>query len=136
MALRGQSESVRYFLSVVIFPIGVAWLALGYAVSRLFGKKHRWEGPKVCSTMGAFLQVGFSTMSATSLTPMMCFKHPNGLRSTLKYPGVICGSAEHGAMLAAGSTLLVVFVLGFVAICTYAVLKEPRLKRNGEIACI
>lgn len=62
-------------------------------------------------------------MSATSLAPMMCYKHPNGLRSVLKYPNIICGSDEHTAMLVIGWILLVVFVLGFVALCTFAVIQ-------------
>lgn len=124
--IAGQSEPVRYLLSALIFPLGVAWMALCYALSKLFPKKHHWEGPKVCSTMGAFLQLGFSTMSATALAPMMCYRHPNGLRSILKYPGVICGSAEHDAMLAIAWVLLLVFVFGFVALCITAVLMVPR----------
>ena len=79
------------------------------------------------SCIGAFLQVGFSTMSATSLAPMMCYKHPNGLRSILKYPGVLCGSADHDLMLVVGWILLTVFVLGFVALCAYAVKMDARL---------
>eukprot|EP00438_Fugacium_kawagutii_P005970 Skav202221 [mRNA] locus=scaffold2694:30565:31975:+ [translate_table: standard] len=55
----------------------------------------------------------------------MCYKHPNGLRSLLKYPGVICGSAEHSAMLVIGSIFLAIFVVGFVVICGYAVYKVP-----------
>ena len=66
-------------------------------------------------------------MSATSLAPMMCYKHPNGLRSILKYPGVLCGSADHDMMLVMGWILLTVFVLGFVALCTYAVKMDARL---------
>eukprot|EP00438_Fugacium_kawagutii_P015408 Skav211236 [mRNA] locus=scaffold180:160442:160924:- [translate_table: standard] len=120
----GQSEPVRYLMSALIFPIGVAWLALGYGVSQLFPKKYRWEGPKVVSTMGAFCQVGFSTMSATALAPMMCYKHPNGLRSILKYPGVICGTSEHTSMLVTAWLLLIIFVLGFVALCSYAVIMD------------
>ena len=82
--------------------------------------------------MGAFLQVGFSTMSATALAPMMCYQHPNGLRSILKYPGVICGSAEHDAMLAIAWVLLIVFVFGFVALCISAVWMAAQLQ-NGKI---
>eukprot|EP00434_Breviolum_minutum_P016955 symbB.v1.2.014958.t1/scaffold1058.1/size194011/5 len=52
---------------------------------------------------------------------MMCYKHPNGLRSILKYPGVLCGTADHDMMLVMGWILLTVFVLGFVALCTFAV---------------
>ena len=66
-------------------------------------------------------------MSATSLAPMMCYKHPNGLRSILKYPGVLCGSADHDLMLVVGWILLTVFVLGFVALCAYAVKMDARL---------
>jgi len=125
--LAGQSEPIRYLLSALIFPMGIAWLSLGYGLSRFFPEKYHWEGPKVCSTMGAFLQVGFSTMSATSLAPMMCFQHPNGLRSILKYPGVICGSADHTSMLVFAGILLVVFVFGFVALCGFAVWKVMQM---------
>ena len=98
-----------------------------WGVSKLFPPRYRWSGSKVVSCMGAFLQVGFSTMSATSLAPMMCYKHPNGLRSILKYPGVLCGSADHDLMLVIGWILLTVFVLGFVALCTFAVKMDARL---------
>ncbi|CAK9078174.1 Potassium channel GORK [Durusdinium trenchii] len=89
--------------------------------------------------MGAFLQVGFSTMSATSLAPMMCYKHPNGLRSILKYPGVICGSDEHTSMLVIGWLLLSIFVLGFVALCTFAVTRVPSwsaTRKDHLVACV
>jgi len=124
--IAGQSEPVRYLLSALIFPLGVAWLALCFGVSKLFPKKRQWEGPKVCSTMGAFLQVGFSTMSATSLAPMMCYQHPNGQRSIMKYPGVICGSSEHDVMLVIAWILLMVFVFGFVSLCAFAAYMVPR----------
>ena len=71
-------------------------------------------------------------MSATSLVPMMCYKHPNGLRSILKYPGVLCGSGDHDLMLVIGWILLTVFVLGFVALCSYAVSMDARLVSLNE----
>jgi len=124
--IAGQSEPIRYLLSALIFPVGVAWLAICLGVSRLFPKSYRWNGYKVVSCIGTFLQVGFSTMSATSLAPMMCYKHPNGLRSILKYPGVLCGSAHHDLMLVIGWILLTVFVFGFLALCTFAVCMVPK----------
>ncbi len=128
----GQSEPIRYLLSALIFPVGVAWLSTCFAVSKLFPQKYHWNGSKVTSCIGAFLQVGFSTMSTTSLAPMMCYKHPNGLRSILKYPGVLCGSADHDMMLVIGWILLTVFVLGFVALCTYAVSMDARRQQKLE----
>jgi len=128
----GQSEPIRYLLSALIFPAGVAWLTSCFVVSKLLPERYQWDGSKVASCIGAFLQVGFSTMSATSLAPMMCYKHPNGLRSILKYPGVLCGSADHDMMLVMGWILLTVFVLGFVALCTYAVMMVPKWSANRD----
>ncbi|CAK9077714.1 Ephrin_rec_like domain-containing protein [Durusdinium trenchii] len=124
--LAGSSAAIRYLFSALMFPIGAAWLWLCYGMSRFLPTEHRWILPKTQSTCGAFLQVGFSTMSATALAPMMCYKHPNGLRSVLKYPEIICGSDEHSMILAIGWTFLIVFVLGFVALCTFAVTQVPR----------
>ena len=127
LGFTGQSEPIRYLLSALIFPVGLGWLFMCWGVSKLFPPRYRWSGSKVVSCMGAFLQVGFSTMSATSLAPMMCYKHPNGLRSILKYPGILCGSADHDLMLVIGWILLTVFVLGFLALCTFAVKMDARL---------
>ena len=128
---RGQSSPIRYILSAAIFPLGVCWLSICWATTQLLPKKRRWDGSKVVSCMGAFLQVGFSTMSATSLAPMMCYLHPNGLRSILKYPDVICGSSDHSIMLVAGWLLLSIFVLGFVAVCGFAVWMATRWQQGA-----
>ena len=128
---RGQSSPIRYILSAAIFPLGVCWLSICWATTQLLPKERRWDGSKVVSCMGAFLQVGFSTMSATSLAPMMCYLHPNGLRSILKYPDVICGSSDHSIMLVAGWLLLSIFVLGFVAVCGFAVWMATRWQQGA-----
>ena len=62
---------------------------------------------KVRSTIGQFLQVGFSTMSSTALVPLVCYSHPSGQRSNFKNPNIICGSESHTVMVIFGSLLLV-----------------------------
>ncbi len=52
-----------------------------------------------------------------------------GQRSVLKYSGVMCGSSEHGVMLAIGVTLLIVFVIGFLVLCSYAVVQARNIAR-------
>ena len=76
------------------------------------------------------LQVSFSTMSTIALAPLMCYSHPNGKQSLLKYPNIICGSGEHGRMLAVGITLLVLGVFGFLALCTFAAIRVPSWSAN------
>lgn len=39
----------------------------------------------------------------------------------------MCGSSEHGVMLAIGVTLLVVFVIGFLVLCSYAVVQAGNM---------
>lgn len=50
-----------------------------------------------------------------------------GQRSVLKYSGVMCGSSEHGVMVAIGVTLLVVFVIGFLVLCSYAIVQAGNM---------
>ncbi|CAK9101492.1 Ephrin_rec_like domain-containing protein, partial [Durusdinium trenchii] len=64
-------------------------------------------------------------MSTIALAPLMCYTHPNGLRSLLQYPSVICGESKHTAMLVGGLLLLVSGVFGFLALCAYAAYAVP-----------
>eukprot|EP00913_Durusdinium_trenchii_P031416 g29411.t1 len=75
--------------------------------------------------MGTFIQVGFATLSALSLQPLMCYQHPNGLYSVLKYPSTFCGHSEQVIMIAIGMVLMTIFVLGFFAACSLAAWKMP-----------
>ena len=71
-------------------------------------------------------------MSTIALAPLMCYSHPNGQQSLLKYPNIICGSAEHAGMLAVGTILLVLGVFGFLALCTFAAIRVPHWSANDQ----
>jgi len=96
---------------------------------------YSWTWPKTFNIIGLLLQVGFSTTSALVLQPMMCYSHPNGMRSLLKYPNVMCGESEQGALLAVGMVTGVIFVLAFYAGCVVAALKIPSwsLRRKADL---
>eukprot|EP00435_Cladocopium_sp_Y103_P067954 s690_g30.t1 len=112
--LAGENAVARYIGLVLFFPAALLWLQFCGLISKV-NRKRAWDKVKLRSTMGQFLQVAFSTMSSTALVPMICYAHPNGLRSKLKYPNVLCGSNEHTAMVIAGSLLLVLGLCGFWA---------------------
>jgi len=130
----GASAPARYIVSVLVFPGAVSWLFCCHHASKLLPKRLRWEGSKTKSTIGALLQLSFSTMSTISMAPMMCFSHPNGVFSLLKYPSITCGTEDHTVMLIFGVLLLLLGVLGFLAVCTYAVIVVPRWSSNGQHA--
>ena len=70
----GGSAPARYIVSVLVFPGAVSWLFCCHHASKLLPKRLRWEGSKTKSTIGALLQLSFSTMSTISMAPMMCFR--------------------------------------------------------------
>ena len=70
----GGSARGRYIVSVLVFPGAVCWLVSCHHASKLLPKRQRWEGSKTKSTIGALLQLAFSTMSTISMAPMMCFR--------------------------------------------------------------
>ncbi|CAK9043402.1 unnamed protein product [Durusdinium trenchii] len=84
-----------------------------------------WRFYKTANTMGVILQVGFGALAALALQPLMCYRHPNGQYSLLKYPDTICGSDEHKAMLGVGIALLIVYVVGFFVYCCFGAWKLP-----------
>lgn len=76
--------------------------------------------------------MSYGPMSALALQPFMCYSHPNGLRSLLNQPSLFCGEEEHMAMLIGGSLLLMLFVFGFLAVCTVAAWKMPKWIARGN----
>ena len=52
----------------------------------------------------------------------------------LSYPGIFCGDSGHGLLLSFGVSSLIVFVVGFLVVCSYAVWKLPRWSVEGENA--
>ena len=55
----------------------------------------RRKMPRTLNTIGTIFESGFATVAAVGLQPLMCYTHPNGLNSVLRYPEVICGSESH-----------------------------------------
>ena len=47
-------------------------------------------------------QLGFATMVAVAVKPMMCYSHPNGLSSIMDYPSTFCGERTQLNMVVLG----------------------------------
>ena len=89
-----------FLLRAMIFPGAALWLLVCYVASRLRGKA--WKLNRVFNTLGTLFAAGFGTMAAVAMQPLMCYQHPNGQSSLLKYPDVICGSTQHSQSLPGG----------------------------------
>eukprot|EP00434_Breviolum_minutum_P002792 symbB.v1.2.002453.t1/scaffold99.1/size346285/9 len=129
--ISGSNAVIRYITTVVFFPVGLVWLFSCGFISRL-KSNWRWDQVKLNSTMGQFLQVGFSTMSSTALVPLICYSHPNGQTSNLKNPNVFCGSEEHTLMVIGGVLLLTFGVCGFLSVCAWLAYRSPHYSNTGR----
>lgn len=95
-------------------------------------KRHlAWEWRRTISLIGNFLQIGFTTMASIALVPFMCFKHPIGKFSVLKYPDIFCGSPEHHLMRWSSASLILLGTT-FVSFCAVGVISAPAWSNGSE----
>ena len=132
----GGTSASSYVATAFLCPAMVLWLMICHVSSRLgclrrFGVEI-WKWPFTLNTVGLGFQLGFGAIAAVSLKPMMCYRHPNGRHSVLSYPAIFCRESGHGLLLACGIGLLTLFVLGFMAICSFAVWNLARWSVQGK----
>ncbi|CAK9086628.1 unnamed protein product [Durusdinium trenchii] len=151
--LTGKSNFMRFLASGLVFPLASIFLLSRWLASPLLkplescyscptfwperlklGVKP-WKLYKTFNTIGALLTVGFATLSAVSLQPLMCYHHPNGKSSLVKYTGTFCGDHEQIIMVAVGMVLMV-FALSFFVTCTIAVIKIPQWSAEQHSAWV
>lgn len=123
----------NYLFTVLLVPATQLWLVLCCVASSFLAKDRQWSWPKVSSTMGSLLLSAFSTTTMVALTPFMCYAHPNGSRSLLKYPEKLCD--EPGALDTTGLVMLTLYVAGFWVVCVYGVCCLPSwmIQRRREM---
>jgi hypothetical protein len=120
-----EQASFRYIVKVLCFPVAILWIIGNFFFSKFLPQRLKWQWTKTANTIGNLIQVGFAVMTTVALESMMCYVHPNGTYSLVKYSSVTCGEGEQVTMMVAGVSLLVIFVIGFLAIVTYATFALP-----------
>ncbi|CAL1162950.1 unnamed protein product [Cladocopium goreaui] len=121
----GERALLRYILKVLIFPMAIAWMIAIYFLSKCLPRAWQWKTAQSVNTIGVIMQASFATMSTIALESMMCYVHPNGSYSLVKFSSVTCGGSEQMGMIVAGVFLLFVFVIGFLVVVTCATIALP-----------
>ncbi|CAK8995297.1 unnamed protein product [Durusdinium trenchii] len=133
------SNVARYVSTASFFWIvAVALPTVGLLTNLIPILKRRglaWEKFKTISTLGQFLQVGFTTMCNVGLMPFMCYRHPTNQESILKYPNVFCRTEEHTIMRVFGVLVMFLAFSFFIAAC-YAAYQAPRWSGKPRLAAI
>lgn len=141
----GSGNLVRFLASGALFPAAALAILGRWALSRClvrwalrcrYFEVTEWKLYKTVNFAGTLTQVGFATLSAWSLKPLMCYRHPNGSYSLLNYPGAFCGEAEQITMAIFGTALMAIFVVGFLCLCMFASWKLPTWSADGRFELV
>ncbi|CAK8996967.1 unnamed protein product [Durusdinium trenchii] len=132
--------TVRRFLAhTMIFPAVLLLVVVLSVLSRFFKEKTcfsqrlRWTWFGTLALMGTFCQTTFPTMANVGLSPLMCYAHPSGEESVLKYSNIFCWTESHAVMLAMGFSLLLI-ALAFLVLCLWAAWSAPGWSPQAQAA--
>ncbi len=82
--------------------------------------------PSLIGVMGSIFMVFLISIVNTTILPLQCIEHPNGLKTVRSYPTIICWEEdEHAAIVGAGIVFMLI-PLGFVAGCCCAAYQFPK----------
>lgn len=134
MLPRSNASDYEQVIHIVLWMLCCSLMTRRFVQCAPFSRfeSYAWTWPRTFNIIGLLLQVGFSTASAVVMQPLMCYRHPNGMRSLLKYPNVMCGESEQGALLAVGMVTGSLFIGAFYSGCVVAALKIPSWSLQGK----
>jgi hypothetical protein len=121
----GRSPETGYMMRfitpyLVCFPP----FFLGFIISKIVCKNKPWTGEKTFNAIMAVIQAFFIVIADIASLPFDCYSHPNGEKSVSSYPGVLCNMEdEHMSLVVMSLILMLTFLLPFLVLCLWAVLK-------------
>lgn len=71
-------------------------------------------------------------IASQAFSLMQCYDHPNGKRSLLSAPDVLCGSEVWQSLLGGAIPAIALFVVGYCCIISWAIREAPRAFHNQE----
>eukprot|EP00439_Symbiodinium_sp_Y106_P040540 s2809_g4.t6 len=135
----GTASATRYGISVMVWPAVLIWLVVCVLLSKLGPRKMRFVRAKALSTLGQLFQIGFTIIAKTSLMPFMCYSHPNGKSSVLRFSDVICWEEQsgHTTMVIFGIFMTTMMILCWSTLvwthsATPLAVEAPKRSANGD----
>jgi basic membrane protein A len=119
------------YLSGLLMPFLFAGVYIAeYAIILLFAKFRsakppKWDWDTVCNTLGRTFQVFHVAILKQVTTVLECYEHPNGDRSLVMFPQVICGDEEHMSIMPVTAIILFLYCGVFFAYLCWVVYVAP-----------
>lgn len=129
--------SASDFLCIVLAPyvilgglLGVSWLSRRVYPETKNPARFRMRYHETVNVVGTLFQALFIALLLFLLHPFRCYEHPNGMKSMVKYPHIVCDSGEdgmYGIMVAISLSVMVLVILPFFVFYVYHIIRMPEL---------
>jgi hypothetical protein len=99
---------------ILCFMVPPVFMLMHFCSFALGEKK--WLLDKTLNSVGQVYQGIFIGIVITAVMPMQCFGHPNGQKSIVAYPMILCGDPDHTTLVALSSILFILLIVPFTAL--------------------
>ncbi len=127
-----NSAAVLFAFRCILPLLCIAAVLVVWSIARLATKLMRGEGGFSVSiainTTNQLFQSVFIAIAVLVPQPLRCYGHPNGKNTMTIFPEVLCWEEEgdHKKLVAMGAVVGIVFVVPFIAGCTWAVCRATK----------
>jgi hypothetical protein len=115
----------QYGITIISPMIMIGCLFAAYFIS-LFGCNGKLMFDGVFNVVGEVLVEFYISVTLAIFGPFDCYDHPNGARSVQKYPMIICGEGDHGAMMVFAVIGILAYPVNAICVSMYFTWQLPR----------
>jgi len=125
----GQQSVSNMILRQMMAPGAALYIALIVCLKKRFIEPRVHLPSQLINSIGAIFQIFFVAVFLSSLGPVVCYKHPNELGySMTSDPSILCNQeGEHLSLVVVSVVTIVIVVLPFLAMITYATVRYQSL---------
>eukprot|EP00928_Gymnodinium_smaydae_P000735 TRINITY_DN10286_c0_g1_i1.p1 TRINITY_DN10286_c0_g1~~TRINITY_DN10286_c0_g1_i1.p1 ORF type:complete len:828 (+),score=78.44 TRINITY_DN10286_c0_g1_i1:315-2486(+) len=114
----------KYIGGMFTMPIAAICVLIIFYLSKL--RPVPWSVGHALTAWGKICAVLFVSQLTLCMLPFMCYTHPNGSKSVLRYSSTVCGTSDHVYMSVVASVGLVI-AIAFVAFCAYKTFRMQKI---------
>merc|ERR1719247_1474174 len=127
-----MKEPVTRYAITISPMIMIAALFVAYFIS-LFACNGKLMFDGVFNVVGEVLVEFYISVTLAIFGPFDCYDHPNGARSVQKYPDIICGEGDHGAMMGLAVIGILAYPVNAICVSVYHTWQLPRSMAANEL---
>lgn len=127
-----DSPILKFTSQILICPVGCCLICLGWLIQQIDRRsKMSWDG--VINLCGLLFFALFLSITLSTMIPFQCQQNPNGSRSMVSEPGIICfDSEEHSILVILASFGILSQPVAILCWTTYTTVMYPLRVSTGR----